>query len=266
MPPSDIIAWLIPTARGSSADKAVHLPSNTTHAVPLSSSDYLISHLPNLLSKPSKAIQLSFSTEKAPKRPSRFVVGTDPYSCDVVLPPLPGIATQHCTISFDAQGRLVLEDCSETGTQVWYGWESTGDRTNYTWVLATASSPTITSPPPAASFSGDAAYTANHRITIDIQGLRFHFIPNTEYSHSPSPLDRDDYRAKVEAFRDQQPAWAEGLTSGWDRVSVQPVAPLFSEKPLFKHVFVNSLGTEHMGEMYLWDLMRPWEPMVKAVA
>ncbi|KAK7402445.1 hypothetical protein QQX98_011806 [Neonectria punicea] len=242
--PSDVIAWLVPTARGSFADKATHLPSNDFRAVSTASSPILASRLPNLItSKPAKAIQLSFNN--APKRPGSFVLGSDPAHCDVVLPSLPGIAPRHCALSFDAEARLVLNDFSHCGTQVWYDWESNGDQTDYTWILS-------------SGYSHGFPNTVQ-RITIDIQGVRFQVIVNDHEA------DWDAYREKVDAFL-QQPAWIDGLSFGWDRASITPVAPLFSSVPLFQHIFVKSLGDEPVGEVYLWNMARPWEPMVRAAA
>lgn len=262
----NVIAWLVPTARGTSADKATHMAENFFRTVPItnkndnndsdsdnddtsssfpsfssSSTSYLSSRLPNLIaSRPDKALQLTF--DQTPKRPGRFVLGTDPRSCDVILPSLPGVARQHCSLSFDAESRLVLEDFSESGTQVWYDWESVGDKKDYTWVLCSA---------PGSS----------QRITVDIQGLRFRVILNDNPAR-----DLRVFEDKVENFC-RLPSWTDGLSAGWDRASVAPVLPLFAAEPLFRHIFVKGLvADEPRGEIYLWNMSRPWEPMVKAAA
>lgn len=242
--PQNIIAWLVPTARGSYADKATNMAENAHRAISTSSSDFLSSHLPDLkTSRPQKAVQLTF--DQAPKRPGSFVLGTDPHRCDVVLPKLPGISSQHCSLGFDGENRLVLDDFSERGTQVWYDWDSVGDKTDYSWIL---------------SSGGTQGFPdAVRRITIDIQGVRFHLVVN---DHS---ADWDAYKTRVDTFC-AQPNWVDGLTYGWDRASVDPVMPLFSATPLFKHIFVKSLGDKPVGEFYIWNLARPWEPMVKATA
>ncbi|KAF4467461.1 hypothetical protein FALBO_5661 [Fusarium albosuccineum] len=241
---SNIIAWLVPTARNSLADKTTHLPSNISRTVLTTSSQTLTSRLPNLLtSRPPRAIQLCF--DSPPKRPGSFVLGTDPTTCDIVLPQMAGIDARHCALSFDAEGRLVLNDFSECGTQVWYDWESNGDQTDYTWILSSGSEHGFPS--------------MVQRITVDIQGVRFQIVVN---DHS---ADWEAYHEKVDEFL-QQPSWTEGLSMGWDRGSVTPVVPLFSNAPLFQHIFVKALGEEPIGEVYLWNLARPWEPMVKAAA
>ena len=237
-----VIAWLVPRAPGSNADKATHMAENFFRTVTTTtSSPYLTSRLPKIVAgRPRKAIQISF--DQTPKRPGRFILGTDPRSCDIILPAIPGVDRQHCSLSFDTESRLVLEDFSEKGTQVWYDWESVGDKTDYTWVLCSAPGTT-------------------QRITVDIQGLRFQVVLNDD-----PEKDIKAYQDKVDAFC-QQPTWADGLTAGWDRASVAPVLPLFAAEPLFRHIFVKGFGMdEPRGEIYLWNIAKPWEPMVKAVA
>ncbi|KAF7553218.1 hypothetical protein G7046_g7167 [Stylonectria norvegica] len=241
---SNTIAWLVPTARGSYADKATLIPSNASRTVATTSHALLASRLPSLItSKPQKAIQLSFAVP--PKQPGSFILGTDAKRCDVVLPPMTGISAVHCSLSFDAEARLVLNDFSDRGTQVWYDWESSGDQTDYSWVLSSGCS--------------HGFPNAVQRITVDIQGVRFQIVVN---DHSD---DWDMYRSKVDVFL-QEPAWMGNLDNTWDRFSVLPIAPLFSTVPLLQHIFVKSLGEEPAGEMYLWNLARPWEPMVRAGA
>jgi hypothetical protein len=245
----NVIAWLVPTARGSYADKATHMPENAfrtvSTALPSPAADFLASRLPALqTSRPQRALQLRF--DQAPKRPGgSFVLGTDPHGCDVVLPKLPGIAPRHCSIGFDEQGRLVLDDFSDRGTQVWYDWDSVGDKAGHSWVLS--------------SGSQHGFPDAVRRITVDVQGVRFQIVVN---DHS---ADWDTYHASVDAFC-APPAWSDGLTLGWDRGSLAPIVPLFSAAPLFQHIFVKDLGEKQVGEFYVWNLSRPWEPIVKATA
>lgn len=241
----NVIAWLVPTARGTSADKATNKLENRHLTTPTTTEgSFLSSRLPALsANSPAKALAISFG--QAPKRPGSFVLGTDPERCDVVLPAIPGVSPQHCSLSFDAESRLVLNDFSEKGTQVWYDWDSNGDQTEYTWILSSGSSHGFPS--------------LVNRIVVDIQGVRFQIIVN---DHSKN---WDSYHEKVEKFC-QQPAWAAELSVGWDRASIAPVAPLFSVAPLFQHIFVKSLNDDLAGGMYLWNLAKPWEPMVKAAA
>lgn len=241
----NVIAWLVPTARGTYADKATNKLENR-HLTTSTAKDgtYLSSRLPALSANtPSKAIALSFN--QAPKRPGSFVLGTDPERCDVVLPTVPGVSLQHCSLSFDAESRLVLNDFSDKGTQVWYDWDSNGDQTEYTWILSSGS---------AQGFP-----SLVNRILIDIQGIRFQIVVNDHLKNW------DAYHDDVTKFC-QQPAWAAELSVGWDRASVAPVAPLFTVAPLFQNIFVKSLNDDLVGGMYLWNLAKPWEPMVKAAA
>ncbi|KAF4120079.1 FHA domain [Geosmithia morbida] len=238
----DVIAWLVPTARGTSSDKATQMPENMSRTIDISSSStspYLTSHISNLstatICRPERALQLTF--DQPLKRRGRIVLGTDARTCDLSLPRVAGVDGQHCTISFDSQSRLVLQDTSTRGTQVWYGSESSGDKTNHIWVL-----------------SG-----STQRVTIDIQGLRFHIVVNEYPGKDPVA-----YQAKVDEFS-LQPPWADLITPDWDRASVDPVLPLFTSQPLFRHIFVKGVvHDEGRGELYLWNMARPWEPMVKA--
>lgn len=237
----NVIAWLVPTARGTHADKTTHMSENTYRTITTTSSPTLTSQLPNLFgSRPQKAIQISF--DHGPRRPGSFIFGTDPRTCDIVLPPLSGISSQHCSLSFDDQSRLVLKDFSERGTQVWYDWESSGDKTDYTWILSSAPH-------------------TQQRITVDVQGVRLQVVSN-DYPNK----DVKAYKEKVDAFC-KQPPWVDELTIGWDRTSTPPVAPLFDAAPLFRQIFVKGLVSDRpLGEIYLWNMARPWEPMAKASA
>ncbi|KAK2599024.1 hypothetical protein QQS21_005490 [Conoideocrella luteorostrata] len=239
---SNVIAWLVPTARNTLADKATNLSANTANAISTSSSTYLSAQLSNLSgSKPQRAIQLSFAQE--PLRPGSFVLGTDTNCCDVVLPKLPGISKQHCAISFDAQYRLILDDFSESGTQVWYDWESNGDQRDYSWILS--------------SGVYETGFPAMfQRVIIDIHGVRFQLVVN---DHS---ADWEGYKAKVDEFSQNSPG-VDCLTasSAWECEQAW-----YTQQPLIQHIFVKAQGGEPLGDVYLWNTSRPWDPMVKASA
>ncbi|KAM0256571.1 hypothetical protein ACHAQJ_004858 [Trichoderma viride] len=237
--PNDIIAWLVPTINHSWADKSTQLPENSSRVISSTASyPYLSSRLSNLTHYgPGKAIQLTFS--QPPKRAGSFVLGTDPRTCDIILPNVEGISKQHCAISFDAQSRLVLSDFSELGTQVWYDWESNGDRTDYSWILSSGCSEEFPS--------------MVQRITVDIQGVRFQIVVN---DHS---ADWDTFREQVDRFCEQSSR--EDATTWVDTSSL-----LLSAMSPFQHIIVKSATSEPIGEVYLWNLARPWEPMVKASA
>ena len=126
---------------------------------------------------------------------------------------------------------------------MWYDWESNGDQTDYTWILSSGYS---------HGFPNNV-----QRITIDIQGIRFQIVVNEHSS------DWDTYKANVDAFR-EQPAWKNSLNASWNPNT--PFAPLLSSVPCFQNIFVIGLEEEPLGEMYVWNLSRPWEPMVRAAA
>jgi hypothetical protein len=63
-------------------------------------------------------LELTFN--HGPKASKGFVIGTDPNSCDIVLPKLPHISRFHCAVTFDTQRRLILRDLSSNGTIVTY--------------------------------------------------------------------------------------------------------------------------------------------------
>lgn len=235
----DIIAWLVPTTHHSWADKSTQLPENASRTISSTSAyPYLSSRLSDLTHHHSeRAIQLTFS--QPPKRPGSFILGTDPRTCDIVLPSLEGISKQHCAISFDAQSRLVLSDFSERGTQVWYDWECNGDRTDYSWVLSSGCS--------------DEFPSMVQRIIVDIQGVRFQVVVNDHCA------DWNAFREQVDRFC-EQPCWEDATP--WVDASL----PLPLAMSPFQHIVVKSTANEHMGEVYLWNLERPWEPMVKASA
>jgi hypothetical protein len=93
------------------------------------------------------------------------------------------------------------------------------------------------------------------RITVDIQGVRFQVVVNDQSA------DWDVYERNVDKFC-RLSDWNHQLTADWD---MSPF--LLDAAPLLKHIFVQALGDgEVAGEFYLWDMAKPWEPMVKAVA
>ncbi|KAL7925991.1 hypothetical protein ACQKWADRAFT_309601 [Trichoderma austrokoningii] len=233
----DIIAWLVPTTHHSWADKCTQIPENVSRITLTNSNSYLSSRLSNLVNyRSERAIQLTFS--QPPKRPGSFILGTDPRTCDIVLPPMEGISKQHCAINFDAQSRLVLRNFSAKGTQVWYDWESNGDRTDYSWLLS-------------SGCSGEFPSMVQRTI-VDIQGVRFQVVVNDRSE------DWDTFREQVDHFCEQS-RWEDAVY--WaDSLLLLP-----SEMSPFQHIYVKNTN-EPMEELYLWNLERPWEPMVKVSA
>ncbi|OAA56823.1 Forkhead-associated (FHA) domain protein [Cordyceps fumosorosea ARSEF 2679] len=251
-PPSqDIIAWLVPAPNCPAAEEAVHMPENASGLVPCAETDFLRSRIRTSLladGPPRHALALTFAAQP-PRRRGRFVLGTDPRLCDVVLPRLDGIAPQHCSLGFDGLSRLTLDDSSEAGTQVWYDWDCAGDLCGHSWPLTGGY---------AGGFPSDVRC-----ITVDIQGVRFQVVAN---DHS---ADRDAFAAKVDALCAQAEPAAAQLDALWSEppLCISPLRTLaFSALPVLRHIIVKSLGSNSDGEVYLWDMERPWEPMVKASA
>ncbi|KAK3181563.1 hypothetical protein K4F52_007118 [Lecanicillium sp. MT-2017a] len=153
----------------------------------------------------------------------------------------------HCSIGFDSLSRLTIDDFSEAGTQVWYDWDCSGDQTNTSWILS--------------SGCADGFPNKIRCITIDIQGARFQVIVNSHYA------DWAAFSAKVDALY-EQPRMNEALDLVWELPQcISPMATLdFSALPVLRHIVVKSVNGEPMEEIYVWDMERPWEPMIKASA
>jgi hypothetical protein len=133
-------------------------------------------------------LQLDFDTE--PKSNHGLMMGTDP-SCDVVLPRLRKISQRHCYLTFDAERRLVLRDCSTHGTIVKYDGKGGELRRNFmirntegrelhhnfTWTL-----------------SGHEFPRNTRKIVIEIPGISFQ-IDVAHHDNYP-----DQYNANVDRF------------------------------------------------------------------
>lgn len=246
----DVIAWLVPASNCPAAAAAVTMPENASHKVSCSGSEYLSSRIKRSLldnGPPQHVLALTF-TANPPKRHGRFVIGSDARHCDIVLPKTMGVSGQHCSIGFDGLSRLTVDDFSEAGTQVWYDWDCAGDQSNYSWVLS-------------------SGYTAGFPsqvqcITLDIQGVRFQIVVNDHSS------DKETFAAKVDALGAQSEPAAAQLDELW--AEPQCTSPLntlsFSSIPALRHIIVKSLDNSPDDAVYVWDMERPWEPMVKASA
>lgn len=84
-------------------------------------------------------LQLTFT--HGPKAGPGFLLGTDPSSCDIVLPRRPNISRRHCYLTFDAHRRLILRDQSTNGTVVQYHGEGRERRRHFTWIIGDPNSP-----------------------------------------------------------------------------------------------------------------------------
>ncbi|KAI8315708.1 hypothetical protein K4K61_000668 [Colletotrichum sp. SAR11_59] len=304
---NNVIAWLLPTSTNQPALEAVRLPENTNRRIAAIPSSFEPLPTPNpdnttinplLLnkttsptttstSKPRPAHELSFTNP--PKNHTGFVLGTDP-GADILLPSLPGIAPRHCTITFDAERRLILRDTSAAGTAVWYDASSNGDRARESWLLSAGTSYGFPS--------------MVDRLVIDIQTVRLQVVVN-----DVAPLsDPDAYERNVDAFMDRLATLTLdeisareelsfdldfrdfGIDFSFDDLSFGRASgvgayeddgligydyemdvddrrdylpPLPSEvAPVFvKYMFASDDGLPP--DTYLWNTARPWEPMVK---
>lgn len=80
-------------------------------------------------------LQLTFS--HGPKGSHGFVIGTEASSCDIVVAKTSDhrVSRRHCYITFDAQRRLIVRDCSSNGTIVEYDKKGGDNRRNFTWII-----------------------------------------------------------------------------------------------------------------------------------
>ncbi|KAM0326129.1 hypothetical protein ACHAQA_006722 [Verticillium albo-atrum] len=188
---------------------------------------------------PNAALALTF--DHRPKGLHGFVIGTDPRTCDIVLPKLRGISRRHCYITFDADKRLIVRDTSKHGTAVWYDGHSNGYRRRTSWPLS-------------SGFSyGFPAMVQN--IVIDIQTVRFQIVVNECLPRMDSYQDLvGDFLSSVAPSRE---------LPGSDDTLVP--APLRIQRPIFVKYTVSS-GDDQQPDTYLWNSARPWEPMVKVEA
>ncbi|KAM3515065.1 hypothetical protein MY11210_001303 [Beauveria gryllotalpidicola] len=248
--PQDIIAWLVPAPNCPAAEKAVIMPENASRLTLCAETVFLSSRIRTSLladGPPRHALALTF-TGQPPRRHGRFVIGTDARHCDIVLPKLDGIAPQHCSVGFDDLSRLTLDDSSETGTQIWYDWDCAGDQRHYSWILTSGYTD---------------GFPSNVRcITVDIQGVRFQIIANDHSS------EKEAFAEKVAALCAQSEPDAAQIDALWSEPPCTSPLNIFAFPPLpvLRHIVVKSLGENPSDEVYLWDMCRPWEPMVKASA
>ena len=78
-------------------------------------------------------LELRFS--HGPQTRHGFVLGTDPFS-DIVLLNVPGISFHHLTITFDLHNRPIVQDLGSLhGTEVTYGNEGKGVRSDFVWIV-----------------------------------------------------------------------------------------------------------------------------------
>lgn len=258
------IAWLIPSAGNRWAYQATHMPANSARRINLtplvtgSSLDCIPEEDPqeDFLSEkeydnenetcvspmfPRTGLDLSF--DKMPKGSRGFVIGTDPRTCDIVLPRVRGISRRHCYLTFDADKRLILRDTSKHGTAVWYDGHSNGDRRRATWVLSSGMS------------YGFPAMVND--IAIDIRGIRFRVVVNEWLPQL------EEYQDLVDDFLSSVAAASFPASFSPSRPSLVP-APLRIQRPVFiRYTIPSDDGSQ---SDYLWNTSKPWEPLVKVAS
>lgn len=249
---SNTIAWLIPLPGNRWAAEATRMPENARRRISLSpcfdmasndsveeedffsSSDKENDTVISEDKLPRSAISLSFDYQ--PKSHHGFVIGTDPKTCDVVLPKVLGISRRHCHITFDSEKRLILRDTSKYGSSVRYDGRGNGVRRRGSWVLS-------------SGFSYGFPSMVG-KIVVEIRSVRFLIVANTCLAQM------DSYQARVDDFLS---AMAPPL-----RNSLLP-APLCIRRPVLIKLSVPSKDGLPP-ETYLWNTAKPWEPMTKAEA
>lgn len=132
-------------------------------------------------------LELRFS--HGPRAPYGFVFGTDPVTCDVVLPRKRGVSARHCALTFERDFedchhhyRPVLRDLGSThGTAVTYDGEGGLRQRNFRWILG-----------------GHPVPDGSRHITVEIvPGLRFRLVMARLDITCPA------YAARVERFLGQ---------------------------------------------------------------
>lgn len=79
-------------------------------------------------------LELRFS--KVPRSSHGFLFGRHP-NCDVVLPNRTGFSHYQCSITFDAEGRLIVKDLQSTlGTIVKYNDKANSRRSGFRWIIS----------------------------------------------------------------------------------------------------------------------------------
>lgn len=186
-----------------------------------------------------EGLRLTFTD--GPKSGPGFFLGTDPNSCDIVLPPLPSISRRHCYLTFDTERRLIVRDCSMNGTIVKYDGEGGQKRRDFTWIIG-----------------GENVFHEKQTIVIQLDEiLKFRIIV-------PKPSFLDVYYKNVDEFLNQSvvnaglPFGTLGIQSnsstagpsGVQTVSQDPI--LLPQKTLGKGAFsiVNRVWDVSTGILY----------------
>ncbi|KAH9212571.1 kinase-like domain-containing protein [Leptodontidium sp. 2 PMI_412] len=188
MEDSNTIAWLSPT-------EPEHKDIDTWKAIRMNISEDIPPQVSGYRSRESTAPledeednnpehtsypQLHLAFNSGLKCGHGLMFGTDPNSCDVVLPRLRRISNRHCYLTFDAERRLILRDCSTYGTIVEYDHQGGHLRRHFTWILG-----------------GHEVPQETKNIVIEIQGVSFRI------KVSRHDADPDQYNANVDRFLEE---------------------------------------------------------------
>ncbi|CZR65638.1 uncharacterized protein PAC_15538 [Phialocephala subalpina] len=182
MEDSNSIAWLSPT---TSEDKGKH----TWEAIRMNTSQHIqeeSGYRSRQSTVPPDEDDQEDQAASYPRLPLTFdaelksgkglMFGTDP-NCGIALPRLRKISRHHCYLTFDAERRLILRDCSTYGTTVSYNDQGRELRRHFTWILG-----------------GHKVPRRTKEIVIEIQGVSFR-IEVSRHDESP-----DLYNANVDRF------------------------------------------------------------------
>jgi hypothetical protein len=146
---------------------------------------------------------LHFTFSQPPKGGRGFVFGTNPSSCDVVLPRLlkdngqPLISHEHLYITFNEQRRLMVRDISSRGTIVTYDDKGGGRRRNFKWIIG-----------------GHEVPDDYETIVIEIlPNLKFQIVPTKDHLFPGSFFKNVDHFLNQVAANGELPLGALGINS-----------------------------------------------------
>ncbi|KAF2271532.1 kinase-like protein [Westerdykella ornata] len=168
-----------------------------------------------------------------------IVFGTNQSSCDIVLPSLGNkgqsqVSNRHCYITFDAQRRPVVQDCSRHGTIVTYNCNARERRRNFKWIIG-----------------GEGFPDEIKTVVIEIHPkLKFQIVVPKDHGDSGLFSDNVDQFLKEIANNDQLPLGALGIRS-----TIPTAAPSGSDTPSQRPIF---LEREKLGEGSFGVVSRVW--------
>lgn len=210
----------------------LELPGRTTRESTVSFYDENEESDPNRNLPNVEGLQLTFTL--GPKAAPGFYIGTDDRLCDIVLPRLASISRQHCLLTFDEEGRLIVRDCSKHGTIVEYDGKGRERRRNFTWIIGGQSGPDKT-----------------ETIVIEFNTkLRFQILVS-------KPSIPTIYSDNVRIFRANFPAETSLPLGVLDiQSNASTAAPSGTSSPIGDPVFI---GEEKLGSGSFATVFRVWD-------